>query len=87
MGYSSGFGLIASPYTTLTDLSSDDAWLVISSDGLFTEEKRGDERKGTTHTGTNTHIHAHTHIHSHVHTHIHTCTHTHTHTHTHILTR
>lgn len=41
MGYSSGFGLIASPYTTLTDLTSEDEWLVISSDGLFTEEARG----------------------------------------------
>ncbi|KAF5827237.1 phosphatase 2C-like domain-containing protein [Dunaliella salina] len=41
MGYSSGFGLIASPYTTLNDLTSEDAWIVVSSDGLYSEEARG----------------------------------------------
>ncbi len=41
MGYSSGFGLIVSPYTTLTDLTAEDEWLVISSDGLYSEEARG----------------------------------------------
>lgn len=48
MGYSSGFGLIASPYTTLTDLTAEDEWLVIASDGLYTEEARGEweDRRG-----------------------------------------
>ncbi|KAG2498572.1 hypothetical protein HYH03_003323 [Edaphochlamys debaryana] len=40
-GYSSGFGLIAEPYTTSTPLSAQDAWLVVSSDGLYAEEERG----------------------------------------------
>eukprot|EP00798_Chlamydomonas_sp_ICE-L_P023587 gene23587-9115_t len=40
-GYSSGFGLIAVPYTALTPLTGEDTHLVISSDGLFSEELRG----------------------------------------------
>ncbi|GFR49149.1 hypothetical protein Agub_g11167 [Astrephomene gubernaculifera] len=40
-GYSSGFGVIAEPYTTLTPLTAEDSWLVVASDGLFSEEARG----------------------------------------------
>eukprot|EP00887_Chlorella_sp_A99_P008227 scaffold12.g8227.t1 len=40
-GYSSGFGVIAEPYTQVTQLTADDRWLVISSDGLFANEERG----------------------------------------------
>ncbi|KXZ50219.1 hypothetical protein GPECTOR_17g856 [Gonium pectorale] len=40
-GYSSGFGVIAEPYTQLTQLTADDTWLVVASDGLFAEEERG----------------------------------------------
>jgi len=40
-GYSSGFGLIAEPYTTLTPLTAEDSYLVVASDGLFAEEERG----------------------------------------------
>jgi len=40
-GYSSGFGLIAEPYTTINELQSDDAWLIVSSDGLYNEVERG----------------------------------------------
>lgn len=34
-GYSSGFGLVAEPYTTLTTLTPQDSYLVLASDGLF----------------------------------------------------
>lgn len=40
-GYSSGFGLIAEPHTTVTTLTKDDSYLVLASDGLFAEESRG----------------------------------------------
>eukprot|EP00879_Flechtneria_rotunda_P002088 GHRR01002268.1.p1 GENE.GHRR01002268.1~~GHRR01002268.1.p1 ORF type:complete len:343 (+),score=133.07 GHRR01002268.1:96-1124(+) len=40
-GYSSGFGVIAEPYTTVTSLTTDDSYLVLASDGLFAEEERG----------------------------------------------
>ncbi|KAK9828457.1 hypothetical protein WJX72_000107 [[Myrmecia] bisecta] len=40
-GYSSGFGVIAEPYTTLTDLTPEDSWIIIASDGLFANEERG----------------------------------------------
>mmetsp|Transcript_8575 Transcript_8575/g.24626 ORF Transcript_8575/g.24626 Transcript_8575/m.24626 type:complete len:350 (+) Transcript_8575:295-1344(+) len=40
-GYSSGFGLIAEPYTVLTELTTDDTWLIVSSDGLYNEVERG----------------------------------------------
>ncbi|KAF8056105.1 protein phosphatase 2C 45 [Scenedesmus sp. PABB004] len=40
-GYSSGFGVVAEPFTTLTPLTRDDAYLVLASDGLFAEEARG----------------------------------------------
>ncbi|GLC44015.1 hypothetical protein PLESTB_000220100 [Pleodorina starrii] len=40
-GYSSGFGVIAEPYTTVTPLTAEDSWLVVASDGLFAEEERG----------------------------------------------
>ncbi|WIA23188.1 hypothetical protein OEZ86_010079 [Tetradesmus obliquus] len=40
-GYSSGFGLVATPYTTLTTLTPQDSFLVLASDGLFAEEARG----------------------------------------------
>ena len=36
-GYSSGFGLVATPFTALVDLSDDDAYIIVSSDGLFSE--------------------------------------------------
>ncbi len=40
-GYSSGFGVIAEPYTTVTELTAGDSWLVVASDGLFAEVERG----------------------------------------------
>ncbi|GFH15214.1 PPM-type phosphatase domain-containing protein, partial [Haematococcus lacustris] len=40
-GYSSGFGVIAEPFTSLQPLTSEDSWLVLASDGLFSEEARG----------------------------------------------
>jgi protein phosphatase 1K len=40
-GYSSGFGVIAEPYTTLTTLTPEDTYLILASDGLFAEEARG----------------------------------------------
>lgn len=39
--YSSGFGLIAEPYTTVTPLTAGDTYVVLASDGLFAEELRG----------------------------------------------
>lgn len=33
--------MIAEPYTTLTDLTSEDAWLIVCSDGLLANEERG----------------------------------------------
>jgi hypothetical protein len=34
-------GVIAEPYTCLTDLTADDAWLIVTSDGLLANEERG----------------------------------------------
>ncbi len=34
-------GVIAEPYTTLTDLTSEDSWLIVCSDGLLANEERG----------------------------------------------
>lgn len=39
--YSSGFGVVSTPYTTLTTLTPEDSYLVLASDGLFAEEARG----------------------------------------------
>ena len=39
--YSSGFGVIAEPHVASVDLSGEDKWVVISSDGLYNEESRG----------------------------------------------
>ena len=36
--YSSGFGVIAEPYTTVTALTAADSYLVLASDGMFAEE-------------------------------------------------
>ena len=40
-GYSSGFGVVAEPDVAVTELTEEDAWVVISSDGLFANEERG----------------------------------------------
>mmetsp|Transcript_34515 Transcript_34515/g.102532 ORF Transcript_34515/g.102532 Transcript_34515/m.102532 type:complete len:342 (-) Transcript_34515:735-1760(-) len=40
-GYSSGFGVIAEPYVQEAELSAEDAWVVVSSDGLYAEVERG----------------------------------------------
>lgn len=40
-GYSSGFGVIAEPHIAIVDLTDEDSWLVVSSDGLYAEEERG----------------------------------------------
>lgn len=40
-GYSSGFGVIAEPFTTITDLTAEDTHLIVCSDGLFANEERG----------------------------------------------
>lgn len=41
-GYSSGFGVVAEPYTALTTLAVDeDSFVIIASDGLFANEERG----------------------------------------------
>lgn len=34
-------GVIAEPYTTVTDLTADDGWLIVCSDGLLANEERG----------------------------------------------
>ncbi|KAI3424897.1 hypothetical protein D9Q98_008281 [Chlorella vulgaris] len=39
--YASGFGVIAEPFTCLTDLTADDTWLIVCSDGLLENEERG----------------------------------------------
>jgi protein phosphatase 1K len=39
--YSSGFGVVSTPHTTLTPLTPGDSFLVLASDGLFNEEARG----------------------------------------------
>lgn len=39
--YSSGFGVVAEPFTTQTTLQADDTYVVVASDGLFSEEARG----------------------------------------------
>lgn len=39
--YSSGFGVVSTPYTTLTTLTPQDSFLILASDGLFAEEARG----------------------------------------------
>jgi len=40
-GYSSGFGVVAEPTVALVELTADDNWVVLSSDGLFSNEERG----------------------------------------------
>ena len=40
-GYSSGFGVIAEPFTQVTTLTDKDSWLIVCSDGLFANEERG----------------------------------------------
>ncbi|KAL6777740.1 hypothetical protein ACKKBG_A15460 [Auxenochlorella protothecoides x Auxenochlorella symbiontica] len=40
-GYSSGFGVVAEPYTETRELTASDTWLVVASDGLFANEERG----------------------------------------------
>ena len=40
-GYSSGFGLLALPFVSVTELTAADSWIVVASDGLFNEEERG----------------------------------------------
>ncbi len=40
-GYSSGFGVIAEPHITVTALDAKDTFVVLSSDGLFSNEERG----------------------------------------------
>jgi protein phosphatase 1L len=40
-GYSSGFGVIAEPDVNVVELTPEDNWVVISSDGLFANEERG----------------------------------------------
>eukprot|EP00210_Caulerpa_lentillifera_P001219 g1175.t1 len=39
--YSTGFGLISDPYTSITTLRKGDSWLLIHSDGLNNTETRG----------------------------------------------
>eukprot|EP00884_Botryococcus_braunii_P018207 jgi/Botrbrau1/506/Bobra.110_2s0136.1 len=39
--YSSGFGVIAEPDITITDLKDEDSWIIISSDGLYANTERG----------------------------------------------
>lgn len=39
--YASGFGVIAEPHTSLTDLTADDSFLIVCSDGLLANEERG----------------------------------------------
>lgn len=39
--YSSGFGVEATPFVTVEDVSPDDKYLVLSSDGLYANEERG----------------------------------------------
>ncbi|GAB4821446.1 hypothetical protein N2152v2_008492 [Parachlorella kessleri] len=40
-GYSTGFGVIATPYTALTELTDQDGWVIVSSDGLNPNLERG----------------------------------------------
>lgn len=40
-GYSSGFGVVAEPDVSVVELSEEDAWVIVSSDGLFANEERG----------------------------------------------
>jgi protein phosphatase 1K len=39
--YSSGFGVVSTPFTTLTPLTPQDSYIILASDGLFAEEARG----------------------------------------------
>ncbi|KAL4437229.1 hypothetical protein ABPG75_004368 [Micractinium tetrahymenae] len=39
--YASGFGVIAEPYTSLIDLTADDSFIIVCSDGLLANEERG----------------------------------------------
>ncbi|EFN53124.1 hypothetical protein CHLNCDRAFT_137480 [Chlorella variabilis] len=39
--YASGFGVIAEPHTSVTDLTEEDGWIIVSSDGLLANEERG----------------------------------------------
>lgn len=40
-GYSSGFGVVAEPHTVITELTKDDQYVIISSDGLYANDERG----------------------------------------------
>lgn len=40
-GYSSGFGVVAEPYTQLNTLTDEDTYVLVSSDGIFANEERG----------------------------------------------
>lgn len=40
-GYSSGFGVIADPHIVIEEITADDTWVIVSSDGLFANEERG----------------------------------------------
>ncbi|CAG9463204.1 unnamed protein product [Pedinophyceae sp. YPF-701] len=40
-GYSSGFGVTAEPFVTITELTSEHTWVLVASDGLFNEVQRG----------------------------------------------
>lgn len=40
-GYSSGFGVIAEPTVQVVELTAEDSWVVVCSDGLFANAERG----------------------------------------------
>jgi protein phosphatase 1L len=40
-GYSSGFGVVAEPTVTVTELAEGDRWLILASDGLYANPERG----------------------------------------------
>lgn len=40
-GYSSGFGVIAEPHVETVELTDEDKWVIVSSDGLFANMERG----------------------------------------------
>ena len=40
-GYSSGFGVIAEPDVQIMEITAEDSWVVVCSDGLFANEARG----------------------------------------------
>lgn len=39
--YASGFGVIAEPTVQFEDITAEDSWLIITSDGLYANEERG----------------------------------------------